>query len=261
MIDQAIVQGSQKVVIDAFKGFREELLGYYGAIEHKSKHDLSPVTELDVKIESTLKEKLMNAYPMLGFKGEETPEVVGESDAVWYVDPIDSTASFIHGLPYCSNMAALVVDGNIVASIIYKFIQDDLYSAVKDKGSFKNGHKITINDRPLQDSFVYADSQSYKNLYSYYEPHKSKFYAPVGATGHFLASVAEGSIQGVCYYGANIQPHDVAPGMLLVFEAGGDAVSFEKAPMSYSSKRFMMGTPSICKLTREFQEEIVNNEV
>lgn len=258
MIDPAIVKSSQKIVEHVFKDFRTELLEHYGTIAFESKEDASPVTELDVKIENTLKERLLADFPTLGFKGEETEEVIGSDNAIWYVDPIDGTGSFIHGLPYCSNMAALVVDGEVVASVLYRFVQDEMFTAVKGEGAFKNDQRLHVNERMLSDSYVFADSPSYRNLYSYYAPSKIKFYAPVGATGHFLASIAEGSIQGACYYGANIKPHDVAPGMLIVLEAGGDAVTFEEKSFNFTSRRFIIGTPNICNVSRSFQTEIIS---
>ena len=228
----------------------------YGNIAHDRKDDGTPVSELDVRIETALKEKLTARFPVFGFKGEETPEVVGAGNATWYVDPIDSTRSFIQGLPYCSNMAGLVVDGEMIASVIYHFAADELFTAFKGQGAYKNDERIHVANRDLDDSCVYADAYSYINAYRYYEPGHTKFYAPMGATGYFLTRVAQGSVQGACYLRAKINQHDVIPGALLVLEAGGEAVSFTDRPFDYTSLRFIMGTKNICDIARRHQLEI-----
>ncbi len=258
MLSQLDITESHALVVDVFKGFRGELMASYGKTAYSTKSDDSPVTLLDVKIETRLKDKLLALFPAFGFKGEETEEIIGTNGAVWLVDPIDSTSSYIHGLPYCSNMAGLVVDGEIVASVIYHFATDELFTALKGQGAYRNGEKIFIQDVPLEDSCVFADAYSYKNIYQYYSPARVKFYAPLGATGYFFTRLAQGSIQGVSYLRANIKQHDIAAGILLSSEAGAEAVSFIDAPFDFNCLRFMVGTKSICNLTKQFRDKIVD---
>lgn len=253
------INSSHALIVDTFKEFRAELMQAYGKIAHSTKKDASPVTWLDVKIEKVLKQRLSVQFPDFGFKGEETEEKPSSNGATWYVDPIDGTRSFIHGLPYCSNMAGLVVDGEIVASVVYHFVTDELYTAFKGQGAFKNGSKITVNNTTLEDSYIFADAYSYINMYPLFAADGLKFYAPMGATGYFLTRVAEGSIQGVCYLRANIKEHDVIPGALLVLEAGGAAVSFTEEPFNYTCKRFMMGTKNVIALTAKCLDQIASS--
>lgn len=258
MPTQQEITESHALIIGVFKEFRAELMESYGKIEHLTKGDESPITLLDMKIEITLKDRLLAHFPAFGFKGEETEEVVGTNGAVWLVDPIDSTSSFIHGLPYCSNMAGLVVGGEIIASVIYHFASDELFTALKGQGAYKNGEKIFVRDTSLSNSYVFTDAYSYKNTYPFYAPDKVKFFAPLGATGYFFTRLAQGSIQGISYLRANIKQHDIAAGILLSFEAGAEAVSFTDEPFDHTCLRFMMGTKSICRLTKQHRDEIVN---
>lgn len=257
MPTQQEITESHALIIDVFKEFRAELMESYGKIEHSAKGDESPVTLLDVKIETTLKDRLLARFPTFGFKGEETEEVTGTNGAIWLVDPIDSTSSFIHGLPYCSNMAGLIVGGEIVASVIYHFASDELFTALKGQGAYKNGEKIFVRNTPLNDSYVFADAYSYKNAYPFYASDKVKFFAPLGATGYFFTRLAQGSVQGISYLRANIKQHDIVAGILLSSEAGAEAVSFTDEPFDYTCLRFMMGTKSVCDLTRQHRDEIV----
>lgn len=251
---------SHALIINIFREFRPDLMRAYGNIAHSTKGDNSPITKLDIKIETELKNRVLTQFPVFGFKGEETDEIVGPSNATWFIDPIDSTSSFIHGLPYCSSMAGLVVNGEIVASIIYHFAVDEIYTAFKGKGAYKNGERIFVNNTVLNDSYVFADAYSYINIYQYYAPSHVKFYAPIGATGYFLTRLAQGSIQGVCYIKAKIKQHDIIPGTLLVLEAGGEVISFTGQPFDYKCLQFMIGTKNICDIATQHLTEITSSK-
>jgi myo-inositol-1(or 4)-monophosphatase len=250
------IRESQQLVIDVFKDFREELMQSYGKIGHSSKGDGSPVTELDVKVEQAIKQRLAEAYPEIGFHGEETDDVAGIVNATWIVDPIDGTSSFIHGLPYCTNMAGLVVDGVTVASVIYQFATDDLYTAIRGEGAYKNGARIYVNNTELDNSIVFAGSFAYKNLYPIFAADKVGIYAPLGASGYEFICLAEGSIQAVTKLRCGSLMHDDVPGVLLVQEAGGHITSFESGLYTYETLSFVAATPNVTKLIQENYDKI-----
>jgi myo-inositol-1(or 4)-monophosphatase len=255
-LSKEVIRESQQLVIEVFKGFREELMRSYGAIEHISKGDGSPVTELDVKVETAIKNRLAVAYPEIGFHGEETEDVTGTADATWIVDPIDGTSSFVHGLPYCTNMAGLVVDGITVASVIYQFATDDLYTAVRGEGAYKNGERIYVKNTKLNDSIVFSGSFAYRNLYPIFKPHGIGVYAPLGASGYEFTRLAQGSIQAVTKLRCGSMMHDNVPGVLLVQEAGGEIVSFEDGDYSPSTLSFVAASPNVTEVITSQYEEI-----
>lgn len=255
-VSRETIYRSQQIVIDVFKGFREELMGAYGTIVHDSKGDGSPVTELDVKVENAIKKRLRADFPEIGFHGEETDDVVGTEDATWIIDPIDGTSSFVHGLPYCTNMAGLVVNGETVASVIYQFATDDLFTAVKGEGAFKNGERIYVKNTELNDSIVFASSFPYKNLYHIFGNHKIGVFAPLGASGYEFTRLAQGSIQAVTKLRCGSMMHDDVPGVLLVQEAGGKIISFEDEDYSYTTLNFVAASPNVAAVVMDAYEEI-----
>lgn len=247
---------SLALVIRVFKDFRPELMQAYGKIDHTSKADGSPVTDLDVKIENALKLELAKAYPEIGFRGEETAATPSTVDATWIVDPIDGTSSFMHGLPYCTNMAGLVVDGETVASVIYQFPTDELYTAIKGQGAFKNGERIFVKNTPLDDTLVFSGSFVYRNLSQIFRPYNIRMYAPQGASGYEFTRLAGGNIQGVTKLRCQSMIHDDVPGVLLVTEAGGEIVSFEKEAYDYTTLNFIAGSPNFVEVVKEHYDEI-----
>lgn len=252
------IRDSQQLVIETFKSFREELLRSYGNIEHLAKHDGSPVTELDIRIEETLKNKLHEKYPEIGFQGEETGTAASTSGALWIVDPIDGTSSFMHGLPYCTNMAGLVVDGVIIASVIYQFVSDDLYTALRGEGAYRNNERIYVKNTKLDDSIVFASSFVYKNVYPVLQPYGIALYAPLGASGYEFTRLAQGSIQAVTKLHCGSKVHDNVPGVLLVEEAGGKIISFEGDAYNYETVNFVACTPNIAGVIADKYKEILD---
>jgi len=253
------ITNSLKLIIDTFKELRPELMKHYGNVEHISKSDDSPVTELDIVVESIVKKRLAKHYPHIGFHGEETEDTPSTSNATWIVDPIDGTSSFIHGLPYCTNMAGLVVDGETIAAVIYQFPTGDLYTAVKGEGAYKNGQKITVKNTALNNSLVFSGSFAYKNVYPLLQSYKIGMYAPLGASGYEFTRLAEGSIQGVTKLRCGSQIHDDVPGVLLAREAGAEIVSFAGENYTYETLSFVIGTPNFMTVIHEQRDKIADS--
>jgi fructose-1,6-bisphosphatase/inositol monophosphatase family enzyme len=250
------INGSLNLVIETFKNLRPQLMQVYGNIEHISKDDNSPVTKLDIMVEETIKANLASEYPEIGFHGEETEDTPSSCNATWIVDPIDGTSSFIHGLPYCTNMAGLVVDGEIVASVIFQFPTNDLYTAIKDKGAYKNGERISVKNTELNNSLVFSGSFAYRNLYPMFKPYNIGLYAPLGASGYEFTRLAEGSIQGVTKVRGGSLIHDTVPGVLLAQEAGAKIISFEDGEYRYTTLSFIIGSPNFIEIVQQNYSKI-----
>ena len=73
-----------------------------------AKGDRDYATEIDVRIEETIRSVLEKAAPGIGFLGEEEGEQAAEGDALWILDPIDGTVNFANGSPLCGISLALV---------------------------------------------------------------------------------------------------------------------------------------------------------
>ena len=73
------------------------------ATEYKGDVDL--VTVADRTAEKLIRERLSAAFPEHGIFGEEGTRDRMEGEFRWYVDPLDGTTNFAHGLPqFCVSM-------------------------------------------------------------------------------------------------------------------------------------------------------------
>jgi len=239
---------AEAVVIDVFKGFRPQLLLAFGNTEHTRKADNSPVTMWDVAVENALKLRLHTAFSDWGFQGEETG-TSGNTETYWLVDPIDGTSSFIRGLPFSTNMAALVHDGVVILSIIYDFVSDTLYTAQKGKGAFKNGLPIHINStRSEGNLFVYSMTRGkFGLIQEAMDVLHIRALLPVGAAGYSYALLAEGKIDGVLVLNGGRGLHDNAPGVLLAEEAGAKMLQYDDK-LGVERSQFVLGTPTVVDL-------------
>lgn len=243
-LDRQQVIDAQAVVIDVFRGFREELLGVFGNIEHTSKPDHSPVTVYDVKVETTLRDRLAEAFPEMGFEGEETG-ATGNRDTYWLVDPIDGTSSFIRGLPFCTNMAALVQDEVVIAAVIYDFVNDVLYTSLKGEGAYKDGVQMHVKEREQGNQFIYSMTHdTIGHIKEALSELRMRTLLPVGAAGHTYMLLAEGKIDGIVNLRRSKTLHDNAPGVMMCEEAGAVILSYDDNT-GVNRTQFVAGTSGV----------------
>ncbi len=90
---------------------------YRGNFSVEYKADASPVTEVDIAAERTIKAVLSAAFPDYGFFGEETGRDHADAENLWLVDPIDGTKAFVRGYPIFSVQIALMRRGELVLGL------------------------------------------------------------------------------------------------------------------------------------------------
>jgi myo-inositol-1(or 4)-monophosphatase len=223
------------------------------AIAFEQKSDLSQVTELDLKIENQLKEKLKLEFPELGFEGEETGSDRHDGQAYWIVDPIDGTSSFIRGIVGCTNMAALVYDGQSIAAIIYDFINDELFTARRGQGAFRDGQPISVKQRPARGSAVYSGKFNIADDFrDYIQGEGIAIFRPLGSSGMSFALLAQGKIDGYSLLDMSAKPHDTAPGVLLATEAGAQVVTADGEGWFVGKSDFITANDAVAEATLSF---------
>ncbi len=184
-------------------------------------------------VEEELKKALLGFDGAIGFQGEETG-AQGNPDTYWLADPIDGTIMFIRGLPTCTNMIALIDDGQPVLSVIYNFVLDEWYQAIAGQGAFLNGQPIRVSSTQQLSGAVFAAEVDVRRN------DNRDFFATLWdcgvvnlnlvCAGYEFAHVATGKIAGRITKYAWAASYDLAPGVLLVQEAGGYVATPEREP-------------------------------
>ena len=201
--------------------------GFYSAknINHKGEVDL--VTDFDIRTENFLKEKLQKVFPSFTIVGEETSaEGSYPAENVIFIDPIDGTTNFVHGVPFVAVSVGVITDSETKYGVVYNPILDELYSAETGKGAFCNGASLKVSDNASLINSLVATGFPYKkdNL-----PYLMKVLEEVlkstqgirraGAASLDLCYTAKGIYD--LYYETRLQPWDMAGGIIIVREAGG----------------------------------------
>lgn len=236
----------ERKVYETLQELRPTLLQAHGSIEHHVKDDKSVVTEMDLLVENRLREELKKVDPSIGFGGEETGLDTNQ-ETFWLVDPIDATEAFIRGLPFSTNMIALIDKGQPIMGIIYNFFLDEYYLAIKGRGATCNGHEIHVSQRPLSRSYVIVTGNWGKlnmpNLGPHLRP-KVAGMPKLHGSGCEATYIAKGAIDGVIVAGAK-GPWDFAAGNILIQEAGGRVENWSSTTYNYRDMQFVASNPVI----------------
>ncbi|MEM7036816.1 MAG: inositol monophosphatase family protein, partial [Bacteroidota bacterium] len=112
-------------------------------IELKSFNDL--VSYVDREAEERLTAACTALMPGSGFIREEGDDLRSEADYRWIIDPLDGTTNFIHDIPaYCISLALQYREETILG-IVHDVPRDEVFSAVKRKGAWKNGEPMQVS--------------------------------------------------------------------------------------------------------------------
>lgn len=243
------IEAALAVVQDVFKRFGPVIVERAGKIAFTRKSDGSEVTETDVEVEKALQAEMAQRFPGMRVYGEETGYEQHMSGAFWLVDPIDGTKSFIANIPTFTSMAVLIQGDQAVACVIYNPSTDEMYSAQKDKGAFKNGKRLTLKNVPLA-PLADCKEEFVAPLNALLRP-KSVAGAVVPAgCGHGHALVADGRRAARFSMHSRGYTHDYAPGALLVREAGGAIIPIKEDAYTYETRSFVACHPALEPLIR-----------
>ena len=189
------------------------------------------VTEADLMSEKKIIEILREEFPIHGILSEEAGDSNKERDYVWIIDPLDGTNNFHFGIPFFCINIALAYRGQVLTGVTYDPMRSEMFYAVKGKGVFLNGRKVTVTHvGTLADAAVGVDLG--------YIPDRSKevlkLTTALWSQVHCIRLMGSSSL-GMAYVSCGrlglylhkcIYPWDIASGLLLVREAGGRVVNF-----------------------------------
>jgi inositol-phosphate phosphatase/L-galactose 1-phosphate phosphatase/histidinol-phosphatase len=105
----------------------------------EAKADKTFVTELDLQIETRLRERINHAFPSHGIVGEEFGAERIDSEWVWTLDPIDGTMALVAGIPVYSTLISLSHGGVPVLGVMHFPGIDTRWVGAKGVGTTCNG--------------------------------------------------------------------------------------------------------------------------
>jgi myo-inositol-1(or 4)-monophosphatase len=212
------------------------------------------VTAADRKAEQTLRDELMTARPGYSFVGEEGGRIDGpDKSHTWYVDPLDGTTNFLHGIPHFSISIGLEREGTMVAALVYNPVSDEMFVAERGKGAFVNDQRLRVAGRRTMQDAVVACGLPHRGRGGLAE-FRTEFAAVqeqvaglrrFGSAALDLAYVAAGRFD--IYWERNLQSWDMAAGILLVREAGGYVTDCDGHDAMFAKGNIVAGNETLLK--------------
>jgi len=137
--------------------------GFQGALNIETKADSSPVTQLDMDVEKSLRHIIEEAYPEHGIIGEEFGNIRENSPYQWIIDPIDGTKAFIAGYLTFTTLVALLHNGKPVIGIIDQPILQQRWAAISGQKTLYNGTPLPLiaNKKSLEEANIATTSTGY----------------------------------------------------------------------------------------------------
>ena len=217
--------------------------GFYAKKDIKYKGTVDLVTKYDKEIEKRLTQKLQAAFPSFVVIGEESTKEITYPKHAIYLDPIDGTTNFIHGISHCAISIGMWEDNIPVAGVVYNPILDEAFRADIGKGAFLGDQKLHVSNQTLLQQSLIATGFPYTKV------EKGKDYQWVlkcmsnllplcrdirrfGAASLDLCYLAKGTFDA--YYECNLKPWDVGAGVLILQEAGGKYTNEKGLPYQLS---------------------------
>ncbi len=199
-----------------------QYFAYDTAIKSKA-DDSSPITVADEQINQLVIEKVKATYLGMGVLGEEASLAATNDDKLlWVLDPIDGTIPYTLHMPISTFCLALVKDGEPIIGVVYDFMADRLYSAIKGEGVWLNGEPFApdMSVEPMKLVFVerwfaaandVSKQHAALRLHGYQTPN----YA---SSGYCHMMVALRKVSGLVYAGD--KPWDAAASKVILNELG-----------------------------------------
>ena len=200
-------------------------------IEYKGLNDL--VSYVDKNAEKIIVAGLEKVLPEAGFITEEKTTSKIADRYNWIIDPLDGTTNFIHGVPTFSVSIALKEYDELVAGVVYEINLDECFYACKDNPAYLNDKEIkvsqvdTVAKSLIATGFPYYDFQKQQAYIELFTELMRSCHGlrRLGSAAVDLVYTALGRFEA--FYEYNLNAWDIAAGVVIVRQAGGEVVNFK----------------------------------
>ena len=213
------------------------LLDHYGRVQAREKGPGDLVTDADSASQRSIAAALSAAFPDHTLLAEEDDVVADPGNPWrWVVDPLDGTVNFAHGFPFWSVSIALEHAGRLVVGVVYNPLTGQMFAASLGAGATLDGSPLGVSATRSLDSALI--STGFPTAFANDSPRQLALLNRMATGTHSvrrtgsaalnLAHVAAGHFE--VFYATSIRSWDVAAGVVLVTEAGGQVSALDGGP-------------------------------
>ena len=212
------------------------------------KDDGSPWTQQERQVEALVKDRLASFCPDAAFVGEESGGELPTKGLALAMDPVDGTWSLVNHAETCTNTLAVFRDGKVFVGMIQNPVTGEVAYASEGNGARLiqlslfgepdrardlpcervRAESVLVNLQPQRDA---ADAT--QELFAAWQDGTVNMMKLTGGSPSWsLLEAAKGNFAYVNLWTATpSDPFDLAAGVLLVREAGGDVTSLDGIPI------------------------------
>jgi myo-inositol-1(or 4)-monophosphatase len=202
----------------------------------REKSPANLVTEADEASQKAIFELIERRIPGCRFLGEEGLLIDDRSSPLrWVIDPLDGTSNYVHGFPYYAVSVGVEKDGKLVAGAVYDPTRDEMFIAHRGSGALLNGTRLRVSPTTeISHAMCMASLPVKANRYN---EAVERFLRALdvaqsvqrsGSAALNLCCVASGRID--VFWSSSLKAWDMAAGVLLVEEAGGQVTKIDGSP-------------------------------
>ena len=202
----------------------QSFVGHEMGVKHKGRTDL--ITKADNASEDFLIQSIRDKFPDHAINTEESGDLDGNHDHQWFIDPLDGTLNYAHGLPFYCASVAYAYKGELTLGVVYDPTRDECFYAERGQGALLNGKPIKVsNFQDLIECMLFTGFPNNKwgtptdNTDNFLRfSLLSQTVRRLGSAALAIAYVACGRLDG--FWEVEINQWDVAAGGLIAREAG-----------------------------------------
>ena len=218
-------------------------------IARKGPRDL--VTSADKDAEAHVVRRLSEAFPDHAIVAEEGARRASlDGRPAWFVDPLDGTTNFVHGIPVFAVSIGYVEEGRPRLGVVHAPALGKTWWGGPGQGAWEDDRPVSVSATPMLSEALLATGFAYDvdrlpddnldNLASL--ARRARGIRRLGSAAIDLAYVAAGHFDG--YWELHLNPWDVAAGAALVLAAGGRITDF-RGGEDYLHGRHLVATNGI----------------
>ncbi|MDX1284333.1 MAG: inositol monophosphatase family protein [Draconibacterium sp.] len=201
-----------------------------------SEIEIKSVSSLVTYVDKTAEQKIVRALkeliPDSGFVAEEGTAGSNNEKFIWFIDPLDGTTNYIHGLAPFSVSIGLAEDNELILGVVYEVSSDEMFYAWKDSSAYCNGKEIKAATRSKSEDALIATGFPYYDfdrLDNYIESMKvlmktTRGIRRFGSAAIDLSYIAAGRFDA--FWEHALHAWDIAAGAFILQQAGGKVTDF-----------------------------------
>ena len=223
-------KGALEVALEAARRAGEVILSRFKTQKEITfKGRANVVTDVDLLAEKRALEFLQREFPEFGIISEESEPIVTGSSYTWVVDPLDGTRNYASGIPHLAVVVGLALDGEVILGVTYDPVREEMFTAERGRGAYLNDAPISVSHRDGMPECLLGFDMGYVDAKAVTALDLVRALWPGMQSIRIMGSGALGLAYAACgrvdiYFHHSLAAWDIASGLLLVSEAGGEVV-------------------------------------